>query len=530
VGVPDKLQQEAEAQAILTAKGAMRSFFGAKAAGLTGDDQDTLVFTTAYLGPRLLRMKESSKRMHNALSVSASAGRAARLADLLDTMQPDSIRFLARGAYGVAVLARVKSSARGVADAPMVVLKLYRDMHFRGCVPEAPTVCREMVGSSSRTWHWAAAFQTDRERMAARFMFTAAEDAGGSTMCCTTPHLLHAYHSGVLDLVPSQSIWTLLQQHRVLHMPLDPPAKHMTLLAPVPSIAFSLQEYGGLPLRRVLREAVHRLPGPAIHITYRTALMQVLHGLLGMLAAGDLHHNDLHTDNVLGTPTHASHLFYLLLPTDPGHGTPLGRPRVPNNPQELQALMEANRGSVLLRVPTAGMLWRLADFGSATSSRFHPLDHGSMARVWFGGPLWFGKAENVLRGSVALEAYDVVRLLGSMNVGTASIASLRVRSRMRRFLTGVADRLVQLGRHRAPPGSRVLTVGDVGRMSEPPVASVTPAQLVRDITELSRACRNTGLLRAFFLHLGDSWGFNVTHDTALHMSLVQRDFQALYVL
>jgi hypothetical protein len=455
-----------------------------------------------------------------ALLAAARQAAEARPVGPQDLGQPGSWRFLGNGVYGVVVALRSHwPPPPGLA--PTVVLKLGVSVDFDKCLPALDLVCGRKASVPLTDWAWAGAFRASREHAAHGILLKCLQRAtcGGGSGACGSPHVVQGVAWGTWTLPgPPQSIVDLLKGLGVQGLPeaLD---AHKILSRPTARVQWCLQEFAGVGLAPMLKTRLVPACGAApldVLRVYQSAALQALVGVLHLHRAG-LHHNDLHASNVLGVPVTTRYLYYVVGargPASPGSSCPTVA--TPGQLLDLLQPYALRRRShslrVLLRVPTWGALWRVGDLGGATSHALHPLDHGMMARVWFGGPRFAARVMAGVAPRAPLHAFDAARLLCALhrNASSALAAPEQAPTRrlvqqwLQRVLDGAQDRAKALARAARKP---LVLVSEAGTPPVPVSAQAADeARLLQAVTRTDAACKDVGATRAVLLHAAELAG------------------------
>lgn len=416
---------------------------------------------------------------------------------------PTKSVLLGSGVYGVSLLVRWPGC-----PVPLVA-KLSLSHVFSGCLPESSmldggTVCAVMDGhreEADGSLFWAPAHVPAYEHLFFEVVRRNLIDS------MATPHLPYVFFSATFDLGRgARTVEQLLRdpRNRVdMRKGLSRETGH-NLRTTKGSVSLVLLEYVGMRLADLMRSCVLTRDVAFADLVFRSMVCQVLQGLLALQSVG-LRHNDLHSNNVVGAPTAATHLLYFVkLVVDDDHDV---EPRV-------------------FRVPTAGMVWRIIDYGgvSADSSTGNWPDsaangHGVFNRFHFGGPthdMFPRHYPEIL--PTPLEAFDIVRVASTTGLeakGVRGPAAAHV-ARLSAELIKTATSLGQgRGRRAANAGMSVREAGKlrpvtIEDLAKPGVA----ARVLREVERLQRASQNTLLLWDMFCEVARSSGMEVT-GTAL---------------
>jgi hypothetical protein len=430
----------------------------------------------------------------------AEAEADARPSGPQDVGRPGTWRFLGNGVYGVAVALQTVRPPGAT-----MVLKLSVNVDFDKCLPAADLLCSVKASVPLTDWAWAGAFKAAREHAAHGLLLKHMLEGGQGS-----PHIVQAVAWGTWTLPgPPQSIVDVLKALQVKDLPeaLD---THKILSKPTAAMQWCLQEFAGVALSPVLKTCTVPACGlvPGALAVYQSAALQALVGIMHLHQAG-IHHNDLHASNVLGTPVTTKYLYYVVGVRGPWQ--PLPAPR-PTTPQQLVALLKDPTARKacgplrLVRVPTWGALWRVSDLGGATSHAFHALDHGMMARTWFGGPKFAAKVMGSLVPKGPLHAFDAMRLLGSLhrNADTALRAPrlAPARRRVQQWLQAVLNGIQERGQALARAAKRPLVFLGAAGVPAVPVsfAAKDEARLLKAVIATDAASEDVGATRAALLH------------------------------
>ena len=446
-------------------------------------------------------------------------------------MDADKWWFLGAGKFGAAVACSFHGRR--------VVMKVSRVASTAHCLPPPlDTLCASAdrgspkpTPATGRHLSWKGGVTVAREHAALEILWRLGP---------VTPHVVQGVAHGVVRLPTRMSVWDFLTSLHTAYMPGSVSRSGSPQLGkPVASLAWSLQEYGGVPLQKVLvsclsdRERHHGAmphhpgtPGRSpvaplffpqrsgwstatFETFYRSMLCQVLFGVVHLETAG-IHHNDLHTNNVLGTPVDVRYLYYIVRASGAAGGPAgsKGRPTRPFTKKTLQDVLLLEPGASFLRVPTFHVLWRLADFGACTSEAFGPLDHGAMARVWRGGPRWAIRDLFPEVQRAPLHALDAVRFLGSLYRSVASAphpwGSPAQRTVARRITRHALRRLTTM---QPSPRAPAVSVGEAAALPDVPSASPASPALLKEVERLHAASRAQGATRTLLCHIARVAGF-----------------------
>jgi hypothetical protein len=400
------------------------------------------------------------------------------LEQMFKQMRPGS-RVIKAGVYGVAMLARF-------IDVPIpVIIKFTVTAEFDNCLVNAllpkQTVCATQDGRRQRDLAWAPAFSPAREQK----MNMALED----TKEDLTPHFLFTFWADELHHAGSRPVTLtnvlLNPANKVQGIDLEIRKtldRNNSTKLPQKRFSVTIMEFGGIPLRTILREGLPRsTPADVVRAVMSSVLCQTMQGMLAMLAMGDFHHNDLHAENVLGCATREPFLYYVV---------------------------RVHRQTRTFRVPTMGILWRLIDFGGGSSSKWHPQDHGIMARTWFGGPMFVDGVAPEFR-AVPLEAFDLARLSGGL-LSAADRFGPAQREIAQRMIRGVNSQAAALGKSKVTsiPIKEVGALDDVKANPDPR----TLRAYLEDVKTLTKAFTNTGILATVFQDFAAANGYEITGD------------------
>jgi hypothetical protein len=215
-----------------------------------------------------------------------------------------------------------------------------------------------------------------------------------------------------------------------------------------------------------------------------------------------MHHNDLHMGNIVGCPTRDEYLYYILDVEEEGSR---GKSSVFH--------------SYLFRVPTLGVIWRVLDFGMATSTEKHgPLDHG--IESCFGNS---HKASAFMQDDVPVQLFDAGRFLSDLFL-TLQESQRRIALPTSYEVQYLLQFAVQAGKRqgsmqvkqcrglRFPLPARAKAVYEAGRSpyTDPktgPVMQQLTDQAVKIVKALAEANEDTGLIAALLVECGRQWKF-----------------------
>jgi hypothetical protein len=409
-------------------------------------------------------------------------------------------KFLQGGKYGITALTHLPS-----VPVP-VVIKFTEKPRVAQCEKRlGSNVCLMVDDLQRKSYEWTGMTDPVRERkMYAAFSDVAHDGA--------SPHFLHAYLGAPVDLTKKATV-----QDVAAWLGADKTKVGSYGNTAIKSLQINVLQYGGPTMYKVLQAYVPKATAKAVAIV-RSAITQVLQATTAMVTTMNMHHNDLHTENILGTYTSMTHLYYWVQSTNKKAGTArsvqeafdrvrLGKTKAPA------------ASSRYFRVPTFGVLWRVIDFGLATSGTlFTPLDHGIMARVCWGGPMWREAAHGDLR-NIPLELYDVARFLSDL---THSVGALprESKNKVRTDIAWVTSRALHYGKQE----EFALPISEVGERISlvEPKDIRTPAHLHKvkeEIRKLANFASDHGIMAKLFMDTAAKFGFEISQTEAKkHMS------------
>jgi hypothetical protein len=377
-------------------------------------------------------------------------------------------RYLTNGVYGIAFLVRYPGMT-----AP-VVIKFSETPKTGGC--RDGVLCTVVDGVPLRYYDWVGGLSTDRERKISELVSDIEADR-------ESPHFVHAFTTKSVAIEQQCSL-------RDIAVWAGAPKAKVDRFegSRVHTMSASVLEWGGREFEDITKRVVSKMGDAEAVAVLRSFMVQAMQGLTAM-TWGDLHHNDLHTGNVLGSLTNAPYLHYEAVV----HGT------------------DGKVAPVYIRVPTHGVLWRIIDFGMATSSEeFGKSDHGLMARVADGGPRWDNGVLHRLGPLCAMpvEVYDLARLLSYVYADVGRCSST-VRTTIRRDILGIAAAAVKFAKgHRD-----TMSIAEVQRFRDVPKATfsnpVKARALQRDVAAASRAMADHGCMLHLFLRTAAAFGFEL---------------------
>jgi hypothetical protein len=404
-------------------------------------------------------------------------------------------QWVGRGQFGETLMVQWK----GV-PVPMI-MKLMGQRPPLGCLPATAltpphTLCKDILPGSS-TFDWAPPFLPAWEQANYEVLSGLSVDLGA------TPNLPFVYFAGVVKLPPKQAVSLVdlirdPRNHVGNTSRMKSPPRGSNALVPQRSLAIVLMEYVGQNLDPVTRDLLSRVAMRPVAIQMiRSVLCQVLHGLLTMRVVG-MRHNDLHSNNVMGMPTPATHLLYILDDVPPsGKGDNTVR---------------------VFRVPTLGMVWRIIDFGGSSTVEAsgstgvgpYQFGHGLMARFFYAGPTHPDVQDSRVKAA-PLETFDIFRLASTL------IAPSRTgRTPGEALLTRMVTTAKAMAGLTPARRAYAMSVGKVGTMRLPPVTMLASAQatdrVLQEVVALSRASEDTGILWDLFQWLAEDSGYSVPAD------------------
>lgn len=425
--------------------------------------------------------------------------RAVTVDQILQTMVTRGrTRWVGRGQFGETLLVQWQ----GV-PVPMI-MKLMGERQVAGCLPSTALtpprfVCKDILPDSS-TFEWAPPFKPEWEQSQYAILSSVSVDLAAS------PNLPFVFFAGYLELAEGRTMTLdgLIKNPRNHVANISKAKLPASSGAKVPQrrVSIVLMEYAGLNLdpltNRLLHQAAMR---PMATLVVRSVLCQVLHGLLTMRFVG-MRHNDLHSNNVMGMPTPATHLLYVL-----------------------EDVVEDGVHDVrVFRVPTLGMVWRIIDFGGSslvdtageraagTGRGAYRFSHGHMARFFYAGPT-HPDVQDARVQDAPLETYDLFRLATTL-IGTTQGGATPAEGLLRRMLLFAKA----LGRATAVRRAYTIPVRRVSAMQPPPIHLLqdarTTARVLKEVVDLSRASEDTGMLWELFHWLAEDSGFSVPTDRA----------------
>jgi hypothetical protein len=388
-----------------------------------------------------------------------------------------SVHYLSNGVAGITFLVQYPGMA-----AP-VVLKFAETPAVGGC--HGKLLCTVFDGRPHKSYSWIGVLSTDRERkLSAVFSDIEAER--------DSPHFLHTFTTQSL---PIEQPCSLREIARWAGAPAAKIARFDGADA-IHSVSVNVLEWGGMPFADIVKDVIaKKLSDGDTVAVLRAFLAQVMQGLTVMAGAGwDLRHNDCHTENVLGALTSAPYLHYEVVVH--------GRLGPQTRAQDKDAVT-----NLYFRVPTYGVLWRIIDFGHATScEEFGGSDHGLMARAAHGGPMWTGAVRQPLMRQMPVEVFDLARVLDHMYVEVGACRA-QPRATIRKDILGIVEAAVAFGKRNRDS----IPIADVQHLPDIPKDTFTvPAKqrrLAEDTATLNRAMADHGCMLQLFLRTATTFGF-----------------------
>ncbi len=331
----------------------------------------------ASTGFDLSKRRDQQSRVDGIVARFIKTNHPKTFTDLLQAAQKKPT-FLQGGVYGITALMELP----GV-SAPLVA-KFSHSPKETGCIAEiGPMVC---VSRRNPTMlDWTARDNPARERDLYGF-FSDVENLNVS------PHFLHTYLAAPVTLVEGASIreiatWLGARSRKASEYPDDKSSL----------LSVSILEFGGVPALEIFDSVVKIAESRIQRNLVRSYMVQVFQALATMAEVADVHHNDCHMNNIIGCVTTTEYLNYQIF-------------QVKDSPTGGKATLTSR----CFRVPTYGILYRIIDFGLATSTTlFGARDHGIMTRTCNGGPMWPEAVDDVT-GKIPLEIFDVARVLKSL--------------------------------------------------------------------------------------------------------------------
>ncbi len=381
------------------------------------------------------------------------------------------VRFLQAGATGVAALVDMKELS-----APVVVKITRPGVHLKeDCLTGMlKMVCRKRAGGD---YNWQNMHNEKREA-AFQDLLSAIEHEKVS------PHFLHTHLHRSIALRLETNIEAIATWLGARKSP-------KTDTSMTRALHLSVMEYGGCPAFEIATEIMtYSVQNVSM---LRSMLMQVVQGLCTMVYGAHMHHNDLHLNNVLGSPTQAGYLYYMV--------------QLVSKTPEVTPEKAAQLGTRLFRVPTHNTLYRIIDFGAATSTLFHKHDHAIMARAFDGGPQWEEAVDPSLY-DLPLEMFDMARVLTDVlaiqyhwSLSGAANGAAAIETDMKAVTQWIQEAVREKGLQ------RIRTLHKL-----PPVTKANEKRVKRSIGELQAACDDHGMMLELLLALGERFGYDVTTD------------------
>jgi len=401
-------------------------------------------------------------------------------------------RFLQGGVYGITALMTLP----GVPSP--VVAKFTESPSTAECTKDVSRmVCRTVGGKRCGDYVWTGNTRADRE-IAIHGFVSAVEEMGAS------PHFLHTYLGAPIELQQRVSIQ---QVAKWLGAPAAKVKKYGA--SGIRTLNVSVLEYGGSPMPDLIKKIISKHSVPTCVSMMRSAMAQILQAITTMVAVGNLHHNDLHVENILGSITATPFLYYQVILT-----SRKGRGGASTSVEEAERRARANKAGVvsrLFKVPTHGFMWRVIDFGHATSTDlFGEDDHAIMARSAFGGPMWPGAVDRSAK-TMPLELFDAARFLDNV---TSEVSCLprEAKGILRKDIDGVitgAERMAKQLRDTLPLSAvqrlQELTTEDLG-------TSARLRKVKEEIAKLRAASADHGLMVETFMAAAQRFGFEVNDE------------------
>jgi hypothetical protein len=383
-------------------------------------------------------------------------------------------RFLQGGAYGITALMHLP----GIPSP--VVVKFTEKPDTGDCAAKiGKMLCRKVGGDRGRTYQWTANSDAARERRMYMYL-SGIEDMGSS------PHFLHTYIGSSFRLQKRASI-----RQVALWLGADKRKAGKYGDRATTALGVNIIEYGGATMPDIVKSVVGKQRPDLALAMMKSAIVQVMQAIAAMANYG-VRHNDLHSENIMGSVIATPYLYYNIVTTTTGRGKVADKDL-----------------SRVFRVPTYGILWRVIDFGLATCAAkdvFGELDHGIMARTAFGGPMWPGAVGGGVFKRMPLETFDLSRVLSSLQ-SDVSVLPRESKGKVRNLLEEIAVKAVSLGKETKD------TVAIEALHSLAEVDSREPLDTVQaDIKSLARGCKDHGLMIRLFMHTAAKCGFEITGD------------------
>ena len=399
-------------------------------------------------------------------------------------------RFLQGGVYGITALMNLP----GITSP--VVVKFTEKPTVSVCKGAiGAMVCRNVHRKDLHKYQWTANIDSSRERDI--YMFLSDVEAVGAS-----PHFLHTYLGQSVTLKQEASI-----QKVALWLGADKRKVSKYGSKSTTTLGVNVLEYGGITMPAIIKHVIAKESTDTGVQMVKSALTQIMQALTVMVSVGNVHHNDLHTENIMGSVTNATHLYYHVVSMSSQAGKVL-----------------SNR---LFRVPTFGMLWRIIDFGLATSTTlFGPQDHGIMARCAYGGPMWDGAVGS--RGvfkDLPLELFDAARVLSSLQ-SDASYLPRTMKDKVRAMIEAIADKAISIGKkHHDTIAIRKLHTLDELEPDDVSTARDV-SQIQDDIKRLTKGSADHGLMAHLFMHIASGCGYEITaSDSAAKQMTAENTFE-----
>jgi hypothetical protein len=403
-----------------------------------------------------------------------------------------SVMFLASGCFGITISCYVRSLAL-----PLVV-KFTSQFEWAGPLRGLPCVYCINDGAVQRGFMWSGATDSRREVASTK---AAMQLALGSH----SPHFLKVYYSSEKKLEKPTTLAAVLAQIGKRVQDTDINADDAKL--PQSRLLVTACEYGGIPLKTILGEYLYKLGDPARFRQHIASLTFQVTQAIAAMHANSMHHNDLHMGNVVGCPTRDEYLYYILDVEE--QAGPRGK--------------DSEYHSYLFRVPTLGIIWRVLDFGMATSTEEHgPLDHG--IESCFGNS---HKASAFMQGDVPVQLFDAGRFLSDLFL-TLQESQRRIALPPSLEVQYLLQFAVQAGKRQGsmrveqcrglhfplPAQARSLYQAGRSAYTDPktgPAMEHLSATALRTVKALAEANEDTGLVAALLVECGRQWKYETQH-------------------
>lgn len=398
-------------------------------------------------------------------------------------------RFLQGGKYGITALVHLP----GITS-PLVA-KFTETPYSAKCEKQiGHMVCRVSENKESTTGRltWTSRTDPKRERKIYKWLSDIENDG-------ISPHFLHTYLEGSVGLTEKASIkdvatWLGASSQKAGKYGRDA----------IRNLSVTILEYGGASVEDVMKHIVSKTSSSRRSLDMlRSCVVQVFQALATMAEVGNVHHNDCHIDNILGSATNAEYLYYQVIQVKGGRGGGAGAGASKN--------LDVSR---TFRIPTFGILYRIIDFGYATSTDlFGPLDHGIMARTADGGPMW-RNAVGPETNKMPLELFDAARVLDNLLRELEESFPRVTRGPGEDDLMWVIRQAMKLGKSE----KQTFPIKEVHILDELNVSHInTPAKMERvqkDIRNLATASDNHKLMVKLFMDTASHFGYEISEREA----------------